>query len=76
MAGLSNFLRLQLGELSFFRVCSFTCERGRYVFSFPLFQFNVLIYEVWWEVANTPYAVGVNSVGISFKNKALGRDKE
>lgn len=44
--------------------------------SSPLFQFNVLIYEVWWLVVNTPYSIGVNSLGISFKKNAPGSAEE
>lgn len=44
--------------------------------SSPSFHFNVLMYEVWWLVVNTPYSIGVNSLGISFKNKAPGSAEE
>lgn len=73
---LSNFLRLKLGVPSFFRVGGFIPEMWCYVLSSPLFRFNALIYEVWCIAVNTLYVREVNSEGISFKNKALGRDKE
>lgn len=72
---LSNFLRLELGMLSFFRVSSFILEMCC-VLSSPLFQFGVLMHKVWCVLVNTLCVKGVNSLGISFKNKALGRDKE
>lgn len=73
---LSNFLRLELGMPGFFKVGGFIPEIWCYVLSSPLFPFSVRIQKVWRVLVNTLCVKGVNSLGISFKNKALGRDKE